>query len=169
MASLPREAKTSEFGPCQPIPQLCHHLWEQHIPVRAAQGRRGDGPWEWQDGESVWAQSFGAAGGEKEGKESSVQSRVWKRPLERKVSPWSLFEFQDRKRKGTLEFPGQAKQVVPQTQNPTMGNLPRGPAGSTRDRGTPSRDSPSLSARTCPQWDTSPLPPRGSTTARPRG
>lgn len=52
VASLPREAKTSEFGPCQPIPQLCHHLWEQHIPVRAAQGRRGDGPWEWQDGES---------------------------------------------------------------------------------------------------------------------
>lgn len=128
--------------------------------------------WRWalgMAGWGVWAQIFGAAGGEKEGKESSVQSRVWKRPLERKVSPWSLFEFQDRKRKGTPEFPGQAKQVVPQTQNPTMGNLPRGPAGSTRDRGTPSRDSPSLSARTCPQWDTSPLPPRGSTTARPRG
>lgn len=102
VASLQRETKPSEFGPCQPIPQLCHQLWEQHIPVRATQGRCGDGPWEDMavDGES--GHRFGA-GGEKERKESSGQSRVRKRPLgEEGFSFWSLLELQDRKRRSTL-------------------------------------------------------------------
>lgn len=110
VTSLQREAKTSEFGQCQPIPQLCHQPWEQHIPVWAAQGRCGDGPWEgYGSGWGVCGDKASELRGERKEKESSVQSRV----REEKFSLWSLFEFQDRKRRGTSEFSGQAKQAVP--------------------------------------------------------
>lgn len=107
--------------------------------------------------------------------ESNVQSRVWKKKISFGEEDFPLEPVLSSRigREGTHQsFLGRPNKQSPQPPNPTMGTLQRGPAGSTRDRevpGPPSEDSPSQSARKCPQWDTSPPPPHGSTTARPRG
>lgn len=172
MASLQREAKPSEFELRQPIPQLSYQLWEQHIPVRATQGRWEMGPRKdlAVDGGSRH-KALELLGETKRGRREVSRAEFGRYPLERKVSPWSLFEFQDRKRRGTSEFPGQAKQVLtdPKPHYGKPAKIPCREHKGQRGARTQSKDSPSLSARRCPQWDTSPLPPHGSTTARPRG
>lgn len=86
VATLQREAKPNEFGHASPSHSCLHWLWSHHIPVRC--GLLGAvvemGPWEAygrEQGACVWAQSFGAAGGEKDGEESRVQSRPWQGPF----------------------------------------------------------------------------------------
>lgn len=146
---------------------------------------RGDvkmGPWEgYGRGQRacVWARSFGAARGEKEGEESRVQSRLCQGNLWRRRCPLGACLRSRKEREGEPTLAGhtgvswaskttsphRTKETLRQTGKDTL----HGAQGKERSQGHPGEDSLSLSARTCPQWDTSLLPPRGSTTARLQG
>lgn len=160
-----------------------HRLWSHHIPLRhRLLGAAVDmGPWEGygSDREPMFGyKALEMLGERKRGRRAGSRADPGRDLLEKKMFPWSLSEAQERKRKretntwrphqsllAKQNHPHRPKETLQQTCKDTL----QGAQGKERSQGHPGKDSLSLFARMCPQWDTSLLPPHGSTTARLQG
>lgn len=107
------------LGRASPSHSCLHWLWSHHIPGCSGQlWRWGLGKDTAGDSELVFGhEALELLGERKRGRRAGSRADLGRHPLERKVSPWSLSEVQERKKRrrhlqATPESPGQAKQLV---------------------------------------------------------